>query len=90
MIVTVQVDDPHEESDVGLHASDVIPVAVVKVIEVDCDAPFRLAVNMADCCAVTKPAVAEKIAEVAPAGTLTEEGTLKVWLLLVSVTLIPP
>lgn len=49
-----------------------------------------VAVRVAVCAEVTVATVAVKLAEVAPAATVTEAGTVTAELLLARVTLIPP
>jgi hypothetical protein len=54
------------------------------------EALFALAVNVAVCAAVTDATFAVKLAEVAPAGTATEAGTVTALLLLATFTANPP
>jgi hypothetical protein len=54
------------------------------------EALFALAVNVAVCAVVTDAMFAVKLAEVAPAGTATEAGTVTALLLLATFTANPP
>lgn len=65
-------------------------VAAFNCSEVDFDEPPLLAVIVADCAVVTAATVAEKVADVAVAGTVTEPGTVTELLLLERAILTPP
>jgi len=88
--VTVQVLAALGPKLAGLHASAVTAVATVKLMAAVCELLPRVAVTVADCEVVKVPAAALKVAEVAPAATVTDDGTANVVLLLVSVTALPP
>jgi hypothetical protein len=79
--VTVQVVEVLGLIAVGLHVRDETSTANLKLTV--CVAPYPLAVKVTlGVPLVIVPAVAVKVAEVAPAGTLTETGTVSVAALL--------
>ena len=88
--VTVQVLVAPEAKVVGLHVTEASANEADKVIETVWDALPRVAVRTAVPSDVRVPAVAEKLAEVAPANTVTAAGTPRAGLLLESATLVPP
>jgi hypothetical protein len=88
--VTVQVEEAPEVSEVGLQERLVGMVVVTKPREKVTEEPDREAVMMAVLSAVSVAAVAEKVAEVAPAATVTEAGTESAALLSERVTTAPP
>ncbi|HUI58056.1 MAG TPA: hypothetical protein VLY04_23945 [Bryobacteraceae bacterium] len=87
--VTVQVLEALGPRLTGLQASAVTVLGAVKLIVALCELP-RVAVTVADCEVVKVPAVALNVAEVAPAATVTDTGTVNAALLLVNVTALPP
>jgi len=72
--VTVQVVAAPEFKLVGLQARPVSSVGATRVKLAVWDVPFRVAVTVADWVVVMVPAVAMKLAELAPAGTVTDAG----------------
>ncbi len=60
------------------------------VIDAVLELPFKLALTVAVWPLVTLAAVAVKLAALAPAATITEDGTVKLALLLLNATLAPP
>jgi len=75
-MVTVQVALAFEPRLAGAHCRAVTVVSAVKETEVLCEDPFRLAEIVTPWAAETAPAVAVKLALLAPAATATEAGTL--------------
>jgi len=75
---------------VGLQASPVTVTGATRLIVALCELLPNVAFTVADCDVVKVPAVALNVAEVAPAATVTDAGTVNVVLLLVSVTALPP
>ena len=75
---------------VGLQASPVTVTGATRLIVALCELLPNVAFTVADCDVVKVPAVALNVAEVAPAATVTDDGTVNVVLLLVSVTALPP
>ena len=88
--VTVQALLAPEYRVVELHVAEVSVTSVDKVNETVWEALPRVAVSTAVPFALMVPAVAVKLAEVAPATTVTVAGTLRAGLLLDSPTLVPP
>ena len=88
--VTVQVPLAPALRSVGLHASAETSTELTKFKVAVWDVPFNVAVTVAGWLVVTVPAVAVKVAEVAPAATPTAAGTLRAGLLLASAALLPP
>jgi hypothetical protein len=88
--VTVQVAEALEVSEAGLQERLVGTALVSRPMEKVTEAPDRVAVMMAVLSAVMVEAVAEKVAEVAPAATVTEAGTVNAALLSDRVTTAPP
>src|ERR1039457_7154458 len=74
--VAVQVVAAAELTLVGLQVSAVTSMGATRVRLVDCVEAFKVAVTVALWVVVRAPAVAAKVAEVAPAATLTEVGTV--------------
>lgn len=88
--VTVQVAVPGVVTVVGVQ---VMPLSCalggVTVIAADFETLFAVAVTVIDVVVVTVAAVAEKVALVAPPGTVTEPGTVSAELLSETVTVNP-
>ncbi len=80
-IVTVQVLTPPDANVVGLHAIEETvgggAVGGFKTTATDCAVPAYEAVIASVCTVLTAAAVAAKLAVVAPAGTVTWEGTVR-------------
>ena len=76
------------DTDVALRVSD--GVAAFSCSARLCDELFALAVTVAVCAVPTAVTLAVNPAEVAPAATVTEAGTVTALLLLARVTLVPP
>jgi hypothetical protein len=89
--VIVHVLEPPEASDAGLQPSEVIASLLDSVRTTCWEVPFRLAVRVPVWVplAIT-PAIAVKVAEELPAGTLTDAGVSRFRLLLESETEGPP
>ena len=88
--VTVQVAEALEVSEAGLQERLVGTTFVSRPMEKVAEEPDRVAVMMAVLSAVMVEAVAEKVAEVAPAATVTEAGTVSAALLSERETTAPP
>lgn len=88
--VTVQVVDPGVAIEEGVQAKPLTCELAPKVIEVLCDMPFAEAVTVAVEEEAIVPAVAEKLAEFAPAATVTEGGTVSTAEFEARVTTRPP
>jgi len=86
----VQVVDAPELTLVGLQARAETSTRATSVRVAVFEAPFRVAVMVADCVVVTVPTVAVKVVEVLVAGTVTDAGTVSAGLLLESATALPP
>ena len=84
--VTVQEEDPPEVIEVGEHERVLGTGRAVTVTEAVLEVPLAAAVTMTVVLAITGEAVAEKTAEVVPAATVTEAGTLRAALLSERVT----
>jgi len=85
--VTVQVVDAPELTLVGLQASAETRVGATKLtVAVWEEPPLRLEITVADWFVVMVPAVAMKVAELAPADTVTDVGTVSTALLSDTVT----
>ena len=84
--VTVQVVAAPALTLVGLQARPDTRVGATMLRAVVCKEPFKVALTEAVWVVVNVPAVAMKVAEVAPAGTLTAAGTESTALLSDSVT----
>jgi hypothetical protein len=91
-MVTVQVELAPEAMLAGVHASDdtVTGVGAVTVTEAVLELPFRVAVTVTAWLVVTVPAVAVKLAVVAPDATVAEDGTVNAALLSEIATAVPP
>ena len=91
VIVTVQVLAPPDRIEDGLHTRLEIPgSAGVTVRFAESEPPFNDAVIAPACSALTVPAVALKVALLAPAATTTDAGTASAARLLSSATAAPP
>jgi len=90
LAVTVQLLTAPEFSVVGVQTNAVTLTSGVRLNDAVADAPFRLAVSTGVCVLATVPAVAVKAPVVAPAATVTLAGTVRLALLLLSVTTEPP
>src|SRR4029077_18044043 len=88
--VTVQEVLAFEARLEAVHVREDRLTGASKEIVTGDEVPFRDAVTVALALDVTVPAVAIKEAEVEVAGTMTEEGTVKVGLLEASETAVPP
>jgi len=88
--MTVQVVEAPELTLVGLQAREVTSMGATRVKLAVLEAPFSVAVTVADCVVVIVPAVAAKVAEVTPAATATDAGTVSEALLSESATTVPP
>lgn len=84
--VMVQEEEPPEEMEVGEHESVLGTGSAVTVTEAVLEVPLAVAVTTTAVLAVTEPAVAEKVAEVVPAATVTDAGVVSAVLLSVRVT----
>ncbi len=88
--VTVQADVPPKLKLVGLHDTRLTVVfGTTSEIDAVLELPLYEAVTTADWLAVIVPAVAVKLADIAPDATFTEEGTVSAATLLDRVTVIP-
>jgi hypothetical protein len=87
--VTVQVVDAPEFTLVGLQARAETSMGATRLKVVLWEARFRVAVMVAAWVVVSVPAVAMKLAELAPAGTATDAGIVSRALLSDSVTVVP-
>jgi hypothetical protein len=85
----VQVADAPELTLVGLQASADTRVEATRLTVVVWEEPFKVALTVALWLVVKAPAVAVKVAEVAPAGTVTDAGIVSRALLSDSVTVLP-
>ena len=83
------VDAP-ELTLLGLQAREETSMGATSVKVVVCEAPFRVAVMVADWVVVIVPTVAVKVVEALLAGTVTDAGTVSAVLLLDSATALPP
>jgi hypothetical protein len=88
--VTVQVLEPPDANDAGLQAREDNVKTVNNEIDAVKDAPFRVAVIITIWLAVTGPAVAVKVVEEVPAGTVTADGMVRAGLLSARATIAPP
>ena len=86
----MQVVAAPEFTLVGLQASAVTSMAATSVRRVDCVEVFKVAVMVAFWVVVRVPAVAVKAADVAPAATVTEAGTVRDESLSETATTVPP
>ena len=84
--VTVQVLLAEELRLVGEHASEVSVAGATRLMDTVWEEPLRDAVRVADWSEETVPAVAVKVADVDPAATVTDDGTVNAALLLDIVT----
>jgi hypothetical protein len=73
---------------VGLQVSAVTSMGATRVRLVDCVEAFKVAVTVALWVVVTAPALAVKLALLAPLDTVAEGGTPRLALLLLNATLI--
>jgi len=90
--VTVQLEVPGPITQAGLQVRPLnwgVAGAVTVTVAV-LDEPLAVAVTVTVVLLVTLPAVAEKFADVLPAGTVTEDGTVSAELLSESDTACPP
>jgi hypothetical protein len=87
--VSVQVAAPPELMLLGLHDRVETTAGSIKLRVTVCNVPFRVAVTVALWFDGRAPAVAMKLAELAPAGTVTEEGSERSALLSDSATVVP-
>ena len=81
--------DAPELTLVGLQASADTRVEATRLTVVVWEEPFKVALTVALWLVVKAPAVAVKVAEVAPAGTVTDAGIVSRALLSDSVTVLP-
>jgi hypothetical protein len=88
--VTVQALVPGPVKEAGLHARPLTVTGAISEIVELADEPLAVAVNVPVQVLVIVPAVAEKLAVVAPAAMLTEAGAVSNGLLDVSATVRPP
>ncbi|MBN9662325.1 MAG: hypothetical protein J0H49_29270 [Acidobacteria bacterium] len=88
--VTVQVAVLPEEMEAGKQVRVLGAGRAVSVREAVLDVPFAVAVMTANVLVRIEVAVTEKVAEVAPAGTVTEAGVERAALLSARVTSCPP
>ena len=88
--VTVQVDVPFEFRLVGLHDSELTVVAATREMLAVCVLPFKVPVTTAVRLLGMVPAVAVNVAELLPAGTVTDEGTDSSLVVLERPTVAPP
>lgn len=87
--VTVQALDALGPRLAGLQLIAVTTVGATRLMVTLCEPP-RVAVTVADWLAANVPVVALKAADVEPAATVTEAGTVRAALVLVSATEVPP
>lgn len=85
----MQAADAPELTLVGLQASADTRVEAARLTVVVWEEPFKVALTVALWLVVKAPAVAVKVAEVAPAGTVTDAGIVSRALLSDSVTVLP-
>jgi hypothetical protein len=88
--VRVQVEEAPASSVVVLHANAEMSTGATRVKLAVWEAPFRVAVMVADWVVVIVPTVAVKVVEALLAGTVTDAGTVSAVLLLDSATALPP
>ena len=88
--VAVQLDVPPEVTVVGAHCRLVTVIDGVTVTDAVPELPFNEAVIVTAWFADTVPAVALKLAEVDPAATVTEAGSVSAALLSERLTAVPP
>ena len=88
--VRVQVEEPPASSVVALHANAETRVGATRLRVVVWVEPLRVAVSVPVWVVVMAPRLAVKVADVLPAGTVTEVGTVNAALLLESATALPP
>ena len=86
--VTVHVLAAAEFRLVGLHASEETVTGATRLMVAVCDIPLSVAVTVALWSVVTVPAVAIKVAVVAPAATVIEAGVVSRALLSDTVTVV--
>jgi len=87
--VTVQVVDAPELTLLGLHARAETTAGSTKLNVVLCKVPFKVAVTVAVWFAGRTPAVAMKLAELDPEGTVADAGIVRRMLLSDNVTVAP-
>ncbi len=75
---------------VGLHAKAETSVGATRLKVVVWEEPFRVAISVPVWVVVMAPRLAVKVADVLPAGTVTDAGTVNAVLLLESPTALPP
>ncbi len=88
--VRVQVAEAPASSVVALQVNAETSTGAIRLKVTDWEALFRVAVMMADWVVVRGPAVAAKVAAVAPAATVTEAGIVSEELLSERATTLPP
>jgi len=88
--VRAQMEDWPASRFMELHASAEMTTAATRFKVVVWEAPFSVAVMVADWVVVILPAAAVKVAEAAPAAMVTEAGTVSKALLSDSATTAPP
>jgi hypothetical protein len=88
--VRVQVEDAPASSVVALHANAETSTDPIRLKVAVWEALFNVAVMVTDWVVVRVPAVPAKVAEVAPAATVTEAGMVSKALLSERATLLPP
>jgi len=88
--VRVQVEDAPASSVVALHANADTSTGAIRLKVAVWEALLSVAVTVALWVVVTVPAVAVKVAELAPAATVTEAGTVSNALLSQRATTLPP
>jgi hypothetical protein len=88
--LTVQVAELPEVSDEGLQLRVDKAGASNRIKDAVWEAPFNVAVRVTVKLAMSMPAVAVKLAEVTPAGTVTVAGMVNSKLLSESATMLPP
>jgi len=86
----VQVEAPPDDRLAGAQPREVISVGATSETKAVWEVPLKLAVTLAVWSLVMVPAAAVKLAEVAPVGTMTDEGTLRAPTLLDRDTAAPP
>ena len=88
--MTVQVVDAPELTLLGLQAREETSMGATSVKVVVCEAPFRVAVMVADRVVMIVPTVAVKVAEVALTAMVSKAGTVSEALLSERATTVPP
>ena len=88
--MTVQLEVVPEFTLLGVQVRPVTSMGATRFNVTVWEEPLSEAVTVAFWLVVRVPAVAVKLAEVAPAGTVTEAGTVSAELLLDKATVLPP